>query len=64
MCRDFTPVLKAFLEANPGKRQVVFVSSDFSKEDFEHHRLSMGPKWLAIPYDAREQDALKRSNSC
>mmetsp|Transcript_63215 Transcript_63215/g.150758 ORF Transcript_63215/g.150758 Transcript_63215/m.150758 type:complete len:229 (-) Transcript_63215:48-734(-) len=61
MCRDFTPVLKAFVEANPGRR-VIFISSDFSAEEYEHHRGSMGADWLALPYNAPEQDALKQKH--
>mmetsp|Transcript_7400 Transcript_7400/g.23213 ORF Transcript_7400/g.23213 Transcript_7400/m.23213 type:complete len:154 (-) Transcript_7400:77-538(-) len=60
MCRDFTPELKAFTDGSPEK-QVVFVSSDFSSEEFEHHRSTMGEGYLAVPYGSAKQDELKRS---
>lgn len=58
MCRGFTPKLKAFMEASPDKA-IVFVSSDFSREDYEHHLRSLGDDWLSVPYGSDAQSMLK-----
>lgn len=61
MCTEFTPKLRKFMGMkSSGNRQVVLVSSDFSREAFSEHLASMSPEWLAVPWGSEAQDALKR----
>ena len=63
-CRNFTPVLaefyKKFTAANPGKLEIVFVSSDGSEEDFKSYYGDM--PWAALPFS--ERDIKVRIISC
>mmetsp|Transcript_35874 Transcript_35874/g.97219 ORF Transcript_35874/g.97219 Transcript_35874/m.97219 type:complete len:152 (-) Transcript_35874:174-629(-) len=60
MCRDFTPKLKERTDTEEKAAKIVFVSSDFTEEEFTQHRADMGSNWLAVAYGSEEQNALKR----
>jgi len=55
-CRGFTPALadcyNKVVKANPGKFQIVFVSSDRDQTSFEDYYKEM--PWLALPFAERE----------
>jgi nucleoredoxin len=58
-CRRFTPMLtKVYKEVNKNSKEmeIVFVSFDKSKPDFEGYYKEM--PWLAVPFD--DQDAIKK----
>mmetsp|Transcript_40137 Transcript_40137/g.78681 ORF Transcript_40137/g.78681 Transcript_40137/m.78681 type:complete len:285 (+) Transcript_40137:3-857(+) len=57
-CREFLPYMKRFYEEQKGKIELVFVSSDDSKEDalasFNNHG-----DWLMLDYDSPKRDEYK-----
>ena len=56
-CRAFTPKLAEFYKTTKGKVEIVFISSDNTKPEFEEY-FGLMP-WLALPFDARtEKDVL------
>ena len=59
MCRDFTPQLNQFMEKHPDKR-IIFVSSDFSKDEYDKHRSTLPGSMLSVPYGSPMQDSLKK----
>lgn len=61
MCQVFTPTLKKYMEAPAAKgKRIIFVSSDFSPQEYQSHRAQMSDDWLAVPYGTPMQSALKQ----
>ena len=59
-CRQFTPMLKTFHESvrragGPGKFEVVFVSSDRTKPEFEEYFANHHGSWFALPFEAQRE---------
>ncbi|CAE7734319.1 unnamed protein product, partial [Symbiodinium sp. CCMP2456] len=59
MCTAFTPVLTEFMK-DVGDKAVVFVSSDFTKEEYDQHRSHLPSQFLSVPFGSEMQDSLKR----
>eukprot|EP00933_Yihiella_yeosuensis_P042381 TRINITY_DN36947_c0_g1_i1.p1 TRINITY_DN36947_c0_g1~~TRINITY_DN36947_c0_g1_i1.p1 ORF type:complete len:218 (-),score=35.48 TRINITY_DN36947_c0_g1_i1:91-744(-) len=59
MCVSFTKKLIKFLE-RAQKKHVIFVSSDFTAEEYMRHRKKMPMNWLAVPFGSELQMALKK----
>lgn len=60
-CRAFTPELVKFRDklAKENKPfEIIFVSGDRKKEEMAEYIKDTKMKWLAVPFDAKEKDAL------
>ena len=67
MCTSFTPQLKTFFAQNAvcsdtgvQKAQIIFVSSDWDKNEAQRHFTSSHGDWLMLDYDSPLRDDLKR----
>lgn len=62
LCRDFTPILCDFYSElvedapSPAPFEIVFVSSDRSREEMVDYMQNMHGEWLAVPF----QDTFKQ----
>uniref|UniRef100_A0A8C5RAW8 Nucleoredoxin like 2 n=1 Tax=Laticauda laticaudata TaxID=8630 RepID=A0A8C5RAW8_LATLA len=56
LCRDFTPTLCDFyselvdVATHPAPFQIVFISSDRSRDEMTSFMYKMHPGWLALPF--------------
>ncbi|XP_032069958.1 nucleoredoxin-like protein 2 [Thamnophis elegans] len=66
LCRDFTPTLCDFYSelvdvvTNPAPFQIVFISSDRSREEMSSFMYKMHPGWLALPFHDPLKHELKK----
>ena len=58
-CRDFTPKLVEFRNANTKDFEVIFVSSDRSAADQQKYMQESGMNWPAVPYQSEWKAILK-----
>jgi nucleoredoxin len=58
-CRDFTPKLVEFRNANAKDFEVIFVSSDRSATDQQKYMQESGMNWPAVPYQSERKAILK-----
>ena len=58
-CRDFTPKLVKFRNANAKDFEVIFVSSDRSAADQQKYMQESGMNWPAVPYQSECKAILK-----
>jgi nucleoredoxin len=58
-CRDFTPKLVEFRNANAKDFEVIFVSSDRSATDQQKYMQESGMNWPAVPYQSECKAILK-----
>mmetsp|Transcript_81452 Transcript_81452/g.263832 ORF Transcript_81452/g.263832 Transcript_81452/m.263832 type:complete len:283 (-) Transcript_81452:111-959(-) len=62
-CRGFTPALRQFydtLKSSGEPLEIVFVSGDRSKEEFQEYFANDHGDWLAVDFDAKEKQALSQ----
>ena len=59
-CRQFTPKLVNFYDeyAEKGNLEVIFISADRSVSEMYEYMEAYDMKWLAVPYDRRDQSGL------
>ncbi|CAI5787008.1 nucleoredoxin-like protein 2 isoform X2 [Podarcis muralis] len=69
LCRDFTPILCDFYSElvedapSPAPFEIVFVSSDRSREEMVDYMQNMHGEWLAVPFqDTFKHELKKRYN--
>uniref|UniRef100_A0A2D4K881 Thioredoxin domain-containing protein n=1 Tax=Micrurus paraensis TaxID=1970185 RepID=A0A2D4K881_9SAUR len=66
LCRDFTPTLCDFYSelvdvvTHPAPFQIVFISSDRSREEMTSFMYKMHPGWLALPFHDPLKHELKK----
>jgi len=58
-CRQFTPKLVEFRNANTKDFEVIFVSADRSAADQQNYMQDSGMKWPAVPYQSEWKAILK-----
>jgi nucleoredoxin len=66
LCRRFTPALKKFYKEHGDNVEIIFISSDDSREEAENHyrhqTSSASTSWLALAYDDPLTETLKRKH--